>query len=346
MTPTMSLRSPADLIAAIPYLLGFHPTRSVVVVGMRDKRIEFAARGDLDAPPGFIDYYTAVVLRQGVEAVAVLGYGPADRVDGPVKEASAALERHGLTLVDALRVSDDRYWSYLCANPECCSPDGVPYDVTSSDIAVAATLSGQVALPDRQALVRRIEPVGFLAREAMRQATERADCRLAEMLGAAPPGDVLGGRVMRDAGAAAVRAAVARHREGGLLTDDEVAWLTVLLVHLPVRDYAWEHTGPEEWHVDLWADVVRRAEEEVVAAPASLLAFAAWLSGQGALANAGVDRALAADPAYAMALLMRDVLQRGIPPSTLDEYPVPERARAGARRSKRTAQGRRRRTTT
>ncbi|GLH95179.1 DUF4192 domain-containing protein [Phytohabitans aurantiacus] len=330
MTPTMSLRSPADMIAAIPYLLGFHPTESMVVVGMRDQRIEFAARGDLDAPPGSVDYYTAVVLRQDVEAVAVLGYGPADLVDGPVKETSAALEEHGLTLIEALRVSDDRYWSYLCANPECCPPDGVPYDVASSDIAVAATLSGQVALPDRQALVRRIEPVSHLARESMRQATERADARLAEMLGAVAPGDVLGGRAVRDAGAAAVRAAVARHREGGQLTDDEVAWLTVLLVHLPVRDYAWEHTGHEDWFVDLWADVVRRAEEELVAGPASLLAYAAWRSGQGALAHAGIDRALAADPAYAMALLMRDVLQRAIPPSTLDQYPVPEQTRAGA----------------
>lgn len=330
MTPTMSLRSPADMIAAIPYLLGFHPTESMVVVGMRDQRIEFAARGDLDAPPGSVDYYTAVVLRQDVEAVAVLGYGPADLVDGPVKETSAALEQHGLTLIEALRVSADRYWSYLCANPECCPPDGVPYDVASSDIAVAATLSGQVALPDRQALVRRIEPVALLARESMRQATERAVVRLAEMLGAAAPGDVLGGRAVRDEGAAAVRAAVARHREGGQLTDDEVAWLTVLLVHLPVRDYAWEHTGHEDWFVDLWADVVRRAEEELVAGPASLLAYAAWRSGQGALAHAGIDRALAADPAYAMALLMRDVLQRAIPPSTLDEYPVPEQSRAGA----------------
>jgi hypothetical protein len=335
MTPTMSLRSPADMIAAIPYLLGFHPTESMVVVGMRDNRIEFAARGDLDAPAGSVDYYTSVVLRQDVEAVAVLGYGPADLVDGPVRETSAALERHGLTLVEALRVAPDRYWSYLCGNPECCPPDGVPYDVTSSDIAAAATLSGQVALPDRQALVRQIEPVGFLARESMRQATERADAKLTELLGAATPGDVLGSRAMRYAGTAAVRAAVARHREGGQLTDDEVAWLTVLLVHLPVRDYAWEHTGHEDWYVDLWADVVRRAEEDVVAGPASLLAYAAWRSGQGALAHAGIDRALAVDPAYPMALLMRDVLQRAIPPSTLDEYPVPEQARAGARRPKR-----------
>lgn len=335
MTPTMSLRSPADLIAAVPYLLGFHPAESVVVVGMRDQRIEFAARGDLDAPPGAVDYYTAVVLRQDVEAVAVLGYGPADLVEAPVKETSAALERHGLTLIEALRVTGDRYWSYLCGNPECCPPDGVPYDVSTSDIAVAAALSGQAPLPDRQAVLRQIEPVGLPARESMRRATERADFKVGELLDAAPPGDVLGGRAMRDAGTAAVRAAVARHREGGHLTDDEVAWLTVLLLHLPVRDYAWEHTGSEDWYVALWADVVRRAEEDLVPAPASLLAYAAWRSGQGVLAYAGIDRALAADPAYAMALLMRDVLQRGTPPSELDEFPVPERARVGARRARR-----------
>nr|WP_305070542.1 DUF4192 family protein [Micromonospora sp. 4G55] len=45
--PRLTVRSPADLLAAVPYLLGFHPADSVVVVAMRAQRVVFAARADL-----------------------------------------------------------------------------------------------------------------------------------------------------------------------------------------------------------------------------------------------------------------------------------------------------------
>ena len=48
--PRLTVRSPADLITAVPYLIGFHPTDSVVVVAMRGRRIVFAARADLPEP--------------------------------------------------------------------------------------------------------------------------------------------------------------------------------------------------------------------------------------------------------------------------------------------------------
>ncbi|MFD0787811.1 DUF4192 family protein, partial [Micromonospora azadirachtae] len=48
--PRLAVRSPADLLAAVPYLLGFHPADSVVVVAMRGRRVVFAARADLPDP--------------------------------------------------------------------------------------------------------------------------------------------------------------------------------------------------------------------------------------------------------------------------------------------------------
>jgi Domain of unknown function (DUF4192) len=334
MTP-LALRTPADLIAAIPFLLGFHPSDSVVVVGLRARHVVFAARGDLGEPPGFVEYVTSVVMRQDVDTAAVVGYGPDQRTREPVMAIRAALERHSVGVIDVLRVADGRYWSYACPGDGCCPPDGMAYDAVASPVAAAATHAGQVALPDRDALVRQIAPVGGLTRASMRQATDRATARLASMLATSPPGDLLGSRALRRLGVAAVREAMRRHREGGHLTDDEVAWLTVLLVHLPIRDYAWERVGAEEWHVELWADVLRRAEAHLVPAPASLLAFAAWRGGQGALALAAVERARRSDPAYSMARLLDDVLHRGIPPSTLDAFPMPSHARAGSRRPRR-----------
>jgi hypothetical protein len=182
----------------------------------------------------------------------------------------------------------------------------------------------------------------------MRQATDRAVEQLAELIRAAPSSDLLAGRAVRTAGEAAVKAALDRHHRcaspdhrGKGLTDDEMAWLTVLLSHLPVRDFAWEHTGSAEWHLALWTDALRRAEPELVPAPASLLAFAAWRSGNGPLARVAVERALRADPSYSFALLIDDVLCGGVDPSRLDGWPEMRGADKASGRGKRRKQGKR-----
>lgn len=324
--PKLSVRSTTDLLAAVPYLLGFHPSESVVVIAFRGPRVVFAARGDLPdpasaelGPQAAAAHIAAVVARQGADAATVIGYGPAERVTPFVTEVGTALESRGVRVIDTLRVTDGRFWSYVCDDPGCCPPEGTPFDPSTSHIAAAATLAGQVALPDRATFVRRLDPVTGPARESMSRATERAEERLATLLTAAPAADRLSGRTLRVVGTAAVREAMDRHRDGCRLTDDELAWLSVLVSHVVVRDYAWERIGDEPWHVELWTDVVRRAEPQLVAAPASLLAFAAWRIGHGALANLAVERALACDPGYSMAQLMSEALQRGLPPETLIE---------------------------
>jgi hypothetical protein len=91
----------------------------------------------------------------------------------------------------------------------------------------------------------------------------------------------------------------------------------VALRDLRVRDDAWARMDPahRDAHRRLWTDVVRRAQPGHVAAPASLLAFVAWQCGDGALANVALDRALADDPSYSMATLLRQVISAGAPPS-------------------------------
>ena len=99
---------------------------------------------------------------------------------------------------------------------------------------------------------------------------------------------------------------------------------------LRVRDDAWARMDPA--HADqyrrLWTDVVRRAQPGYVAAPAALLAFVAWQSGEGALANVALDRALADDPRYSMATLLRQVITAGAPPSLARLPMTPEEVAA------------------
>ncbi|MBG6068832.1 DUF4192 domain-containing protein [Micromonospora ureilytica] len=322
--PQLAVRSPADLIAAVPYLLGFHPTDSVVAVALVGRQIIFAARADLPDPSdpgGLAGHLAGVIRRQGAEAATVVGYGQPERVTPAVDAVRDALGEFGLHVLDALRVTDGRWWSYLCTEPDCCPPEGRRYDPTANRVTASAVFAGQVALPDRAALVAQVAPVDGPARESARAATARAELRLAELIEQAPESDRLGARALRSAGVVAVREAQRRQRRGERLDDDEMAWLTVLMTHLPVRDHAWERTDGRDRDIALWTDVLRRAEPEATAAPGALLAFAAWRAGQGALAAVALERTLSLHPDYSLALLLDDLLRRGVPPAELDGWP-------------------------
>ncbi len=93
-----------------------------------------------------------------------------------------------------------------------------------------------------------------------------------------------------------------------------------------VRDVAWaemNHANASV-HVDLWRDAARRVPVELRAPVATLMAFAAWLSGDGALAWCGVERALDADPGYGLASLLTQMLAGAVPPSSWQPIPRAE----------------------
>ena len=339
MTADISLHvsSVHEFLAAVPYLLGFHPSDSVVVVAFRGRTVLFGARLDLPGPAADAEraraeaaHLAGIVARQGAEAAAVIGYGVAARVTPAVLRVSEALRRRQVPVVDEFRVTDGRYWSYRCTDLDCCPPDGTPCRPEDTAVAAQATYQGQVVQPDRAALVAQLAAVTGPERTAMSAATERARARLAEAL----PGGV------RRTGRAAVRTAETRYRSGNRLTDDEVAWLGLLLVETQIRDYAWMRTAGEDWRIEMWTDLLRRVDPLYAPAPASLLSFAAWRKGQGSLANAALDRALAAEPTYSMAQLIGDILHEGVPPDLIPWTPPRAPRRGSRRRPRRRAHGR------
>lgn len=66
-------------------------------------------------------------------------------------------------------------------------------------------------------------------------------------------------------------------------------------------------------HVALWTDMTRRAPDDVRAAPASLLGFASWLTGHGAMAWCALDQ-VPQDKPYALAGLVAAAVQGGMHP--------------------------------
>lgn len=335
--PRVRVSSPADVLAVVPHLLGFHPAKSLVVmgVGRPRSRVQLAFRYDLPDPPDAVhaadiaEHATEVLGHRRLSTVIGVGYGPGALVTPVADALTAALLQAGLRLHELMRVEDGRYWSYLCQNPECCPPDGVPFDVQANPATAALTVAGLVAYPDRAALAGTIAPVTGAAARSMEQATGRARQRAADLIAQAPkPGPAA--RLLVDAGRQAVQEAISTYRGGRLLGDEPVAWLSVVLAHLAVRDDAWARMDPayRAAHLRLWTDVVRRATPAYLPAPASLLAFTAWQSGEGALANIAVDRALAADPGYSLARLLRDIMDAGVPPSAARVPMTPEQVAA------------------
>jgi hypothetical protein len=322
--PKIRLRSPADLVAVTPYLLGFHPDHSLVMVALRGRRVGFAARCDLAAGPAetIARELAVVVSRQDAGEVVVLGYGSAEQVGPALEAARAAAEGRGLAVRDVLRVDQERWWSYTCDDDTCCPSAGTPYDRSASPVATSCVLEGLSALPSRRELVRQVAPLGGLTRTSMIQATERAWSRLATRLEALP--EERCAAVVVEDGTAAVTGAIDRYAAGERLEDDEVAWLTVLLQSIPVRDVAWTAITDEQPHLRLWQDVTRRVEPELVGAPGSLLAFAAYRSGNGPLAKVALERVLGEDPSYSMAQLLLHALQNGLPPSAFEGWPWPD----------------------
>jgi hypothetical protein len=180
-------------------------------------------------------------------------------------------------------------------------------------------VAGLAAYPDRGTVAATLAPLTGAAARAMDEAIDRACLRAEALMDRARrngPGNPL--RLVVSQGRRAVREAIRVYRGGDRITsEDRIAWLAVSLVHLAVRDDAWARMVPEHRraHLSLWADIVRRTDGPWLPAPASLLAFTAWQCGDGTLANIALDRALGADPDYSMALLLRDILTAGVPPS-------------------------------
>jgi hypothetical protein len=193
----------------------------------------------------------------------------------------------------------------------------------SSAGAALGTYQGLVVEPDRASVQRKVQPIGGLARISISQATDRAEERLLALVDSAPDPK----KVLRHNGEQAVEEALALAKDGGRLTDDDAAWLSILLQDLHIRDHAWLRTDAEQWQLEFWLDLTRRSEPALVAPIASLLAWCAWRGGNGVLAGAALERALRVDPQYSLAQMLMDALTQGLAPSTAGAWPAKRRQR-------------------
>jgi len=306
----MTVRTPDDVLAMVPVLMGFVPEDSVVMLTFGAPR-PFHARVDLPRGPDalddleeVVDQLLAPVHAHGVTKVLFVLY----TVDAVL--ASLAVERlltafreAAVEVVETIRTDGHCWWPGVPDRPDVPGP-GVPYDVGSHPVTAQAVLAGRAVLGSRAQLASTVAYDAALARGVV--------AALAALPAGSPTGDV----------AARVRTEMVSYAAGEAAPDDAtVAWLLRALLEPGARDAAAGLVTPENAgrHAGFWTEVVRRSPDPLVAAPAALLAFAAWRAGDGARGWCAVDRCLDAAPDDPLGRLVATVLAQAVPPDAWED---------------------------
>lgn len=305
--PITKARGPADVLAMIPYLVGFFPNESLVIVAIEGprKRLGPCVRTDLadaDDAVAQAEYLASVVDHHGFDPVIVVAYSEdPDRAAAVVEPLQRRLRGQGVTILELLRAEARRWWSYQCADGDCCGPDGNPYDGDCSPLAATAVLAGMSKAANRDELRALFEP-----------SDESLRARVAEscsgLQGEKGPPDI-------------ERLLDIALRAQGQLTVDQLAALAAGVQSVAARDVAWESMTRRNAaeHLQLWAQVTRVAPDRLLPAVGSLAGFAAWLSGSGVLASHAAERVERVDPTYSMNRLLLRCLEMGVNPQAWED---------------------------
>lgn len=311
------LGNPQDIIMAVPHLLSFHPRHSLVLLGV--DRAEVVATVRVDLPPArhrreLAEQLVDLVLGHAVSAVVLLVFtdnpaGPT--ADGPphtglIDVVKKSLHVAGMHEVRSLWAQSGRLGAPWCSYDDPTMTGSLP-DPTETQLAATSVAAGLVTYASREELAAQLTPADdeILAR---RQALLDENTT-----GQRPDHDPRAAmRLVSDT------IETFRHR-GYSLGDDEVVQLAWTLSDPRVRDacLAFVLGRLADAAERLWLELTRACPTSVRANPATLLAFSAYVHGNGTLASIALDHALTAHPTHRLGGLLRTALDAGLSPDQL-----------------------------
>jgi Domain of unknown function (DUF4192) len=189
MTTTIHLSGPADVLAVLPYQLGFYPRDSLVAVSLRGSRVGLVQRIDLPPPEHVGDAVAAMMAplrKDRPRSVLLIGFEEREgECRAMLDEMAAACVAEGVEVTDRFVVRGERWFAPDC-HRRCCPAEGLPLPAPSEVPAVAEFVGrGICPLPDRRALAERLEASGPLMSSEL---SALADDWLALRRGATDPG--------------------------------------------------------------------------------------------------------------------------------------------------------------
>lgn len=293
----LTIRSLDDLVSLVPYLLGFHPKDSLVVVIVTASGVELTGRIDLaDAvvPQRLADLIARLAQRFPTADQWFLAYTADDATAWEVLQ-------HCAGLVGAVRLGR---LLHVAADQWCADHPGGEYGrVGSSALATEAAVLGMAARASRDDLGA---PLAGPDDDAVAELLTQCEAAEAEVASWGPAQRKrLVRRLVRSAGEPAdyVRLAV-------LVKDPVVQWEVLRGLERESAEAA----------VSCWSAVVAHCLTPYLAAPLGLLGVASWLAGDGATQNLCLERLDQLDPLAPLAALLDWINQTVLPPSTWSRH--------------------------
>lgn len=307
------LRSPGDLVASVPALLGYHARHSIVLVVLGGSpsvvrltmRLDLPESQDESTWRAVADCFAVAVRRADAHhAMLIVLDGEEEPTRALADAVREALRPGGVELADAILVTDGRYRSLTCTDDACCPPEGTPVPASSA-LTTAVVTQGRVIHGDRGEIEAHLAPPDPAAQA-------RAERVAALVLASLPHGSIgLTDEEVRDL----LDRCVAAANDSGLRLVDAVR-LAMLVQIGEVRDLAYRHmltAGPDQ-HETLWTTVCRQVPPSLSAVPLAMVALSSYLSGAGALTTVAIERAIEVDGCHPSVTLIADVVQSAIPP--------------------------------
>jgi hypothetical protein len=156
------LRGPADILAALPFQLGYHPEEAVVVVALTGRAIGLVQR--IDLPPeqhveAAVTSLLTALAREEPDSVLLVGYESAAGAAMPLLDGlDEACGGLGIAVLDRLVVRGGRWFAPDC-DTGCCPGEGTPLPAPGEVPAVADFVGLEMApVRDRAALRSQLAP--------------------------------------------------------------------------------------------------------------------------------------------------------------------------------------------
>ncbi len=280
--PRFRLESPADIALLAPYLIGFTPEESLVVVVMEDNQVQVTARADIAdmQPRGAAENLVDRIWARFPSADAFLVAYTQDPEAG-----WALMER----CIDRLPVGV-RQQEMVVNQDTWHLPDGTQGRLDPSRFSVEAAYHGLKRLTGRSELE---------ARFVSAPDSPQLDAEVRAALDDLPK--------YRDLTALLDHARDLLHRNLGSratfgggpsqpMSIADAVELTQLVQNRHARDFALasisKDTAPR--HLALWSEVLNRTPSRFAETPAAIAGIAAWVAGDGASASIALTRSQAA----------------------------------------------------
>ena len=311
MTPnSITVSNLADLLGVLGALFGFHVEESLVAITVSPEQNEIGFRLRVDLPATSDASLCAQVvvnhlIQNEASHVVFAVVCDENEIIHPLLSAlHQECRANGIEVITSGWGDGSSCWTFDALTNELV--DRVSYNPRTSDLMLEAIIAGVRVHNSRAEYARQIAPPSGHAR-ALAEERQR---NFEQLIGSN----------LEDAELAIAEVRKLR-RSGSEISAQQISELCVWLTNTQARDALWLGMDRDSAEVDLafWSIVAKNVAPPHEINAIMLLAFAAWMRGDGALARIAIDRALNAAPNHRASQLLARALDCGLSPDLWDQ---------------------------